>query len=243
MSEIVITAGGTREKIDDVRYISNFSSGKLGHAIARIYAEEKEQTYIRTGAFQSPVKFLAPQSTIDRFGEIKGVKHIPFESTRDLRARLLGIHVADTVIHSAAVADYIPEYVYGKIRSDKEELNLRLQRAPKILAELRDHFGPDATLVGFKLLSDVYETTLRQAAEKQIVDNDLDYCIANDLQKITKDSREVDVIQKAKDFRVGGMSVGYIVGTYKGTTDEVARHIHSRITKPTRGDYDIESWG
>ena len=243
MSEIVITAGGPREKIDDVRSIGNFSSGRLGHAIARVYAEKKSEEKLRTGASQGLVKLLAPKSTIDRFGEIEGVKHIPFESTRDLRARLLGIHTADVVIHSAAVADYIPEYVYGKIRSDKEELNLRLRRAPKILAELREHFGPDTTLVGFKLLSGEYETVLRQVAEQQIVDNDLDYCIANDLQKITKDSREVDVIQKGKDFRIGGVSVGYIVGTHKGTTDEVAQHIYERITNPTTGDYDIKSWG
>lgn len=243
MSEVVITAGGTREKIDDVRYIGNFSSGRLGHAVARAFAEQKAHERLLTGALQSPVKLLAPKNTIDRFGDIDGVEHIPFESTRDLRARLLGIHAADIVIHSAAVADYIPEYVYGKIRSDKSELNLRLQRAPKILAELREHFGPDATLVGFKLLSGVHRNILSQAAQQQIEDNNLDYCIANDLHKITKESRTVNVVQKAKDFRVGGVQVGYIVGEYTDTNEEVAKYIHERIINPTKGDYDIKSWG
>lgn len=236
MSEVVITAGGTREKIDDVRYISNFSSGRLGHAIARIYGAEKEREYSRTGVFPGSVSLLAPQSTIDRFGEIKGVQHVPFESTRDLRARLLGIQAAGIVIHSAAVADYIPEYVYGKIRSDKEELNLKLQRAPKILAELREHFGSDATLVGFKLLSGVEKATLQQVGERQIQDNDLDFCIANDLQNITKESREVTIIQRIDNLRAGAVPVDYAAGTYQGTTDGVARYIYERIANSCKSD-------
>lgn len=232
MKEVVITAGGTREKIDDVRYVGNFSSGRLGHKIAEVYA----------GYYDTNVTLIAPNETIERFGLPDGVAHESFVSSRDLREKLLGIKVADVVVHSAAVADYIPDFRPGKISSDNEELTIIMERTPKILTELRRHFGADATLVGFKLLSGVHETTLRQAAQKQIEDNNLDFCIANDLQKITKDLREVDVIQKAKDFRIGGMQTGYIVGAHKGTADEVARYIHKRISDPSVGDFDIKSW-
>lgn len=106
-----------------------------------------------------------------------------FRSAADLRRELLAIPTARLVLHAAAVADYSSVKHDGKISSDQEELTIHLKRNPKILAELRDHFGKDTTIVGFKLLSGVSEADLISAAVKQMADNQTDYCIANDLQE------------------------------------------------------------
>ena len=227
MSEVIITAGGTREKIDDVRYVGNFSSGRLGHAIAETYGRLTNDSVI----------LLTPQSTIDRFGLPDNVTHESFMSARDLREKLIGIKAADVVIHSAAVSDYTPIYQEGKIRSDAEELTITMKRNPKILAELRQHFGTDAMLVGFKLLSDVSDDELKEAAIKQIQDNDLDFCVANDLQKITSESREVYVIDKIKIDTAAGLRIAI----HKGNTAYVAEKIYDSIAHRI-ADFALKKW-
>lgn len=174
MGEVIITAGGTREKIDDVRYIGNFSGGRLGHAIATIYAKYTD----------NDVLFIAPKETIERFGKPDGVTHESFSSAQELREKLLGISAVNTVIHSAAVADYTPVFHEGKISSDQDELVIHLKRTPKIISELRDHFGESTKLVGFKLLSGATKKELFLAAARQIDDNRLDFCIANNIGDI-----------------------------------------------------------
>lgn len=174
MSEVVITAGGTREKIDDVRYIGNFSGGRFGHAIASIYAKYTD----------NDVLFIAPNDVVQRYGVPEGVEHRAFSSASELRERLMEVDSASTVYHSAAVADYTPIFHEGKISSDQDELVLHLKRTPKIIAELRDYFGKDTKLVGFKLLSSATKRQLFLAAAKQMDSNDLDFCIANDIQDI-----------------------------------------------------------
>lgn len=207
--DVVITSGGTCEKIDDVRYISNFSSGRLGHELASAYSQLGHQ-----------VLLLAPLSVIDRFGTIDLVDHRSFTSAEDLRKELLAIPSARLVLHAAAVSDYTPEKVQGKISSDQEELIIHLKRNPKILAELRQHFGQSAKIVGFKLLSGVTEAELIKAAVNQINTNDTDLCIANDLQEI-KDGRRVHIVQPSGDYQ-----------SLQGSTSYVARELASKIGVP-----------
>lgn len=221
MSErVVITAGGTREKIDDVRYVGNFSAGRLGHAIASIYGKWTDMD----------VTLLAPQSTIDRFGLPDHVEHESFMGTRDLHEKLLGIEAADIVFHSAAVSDYSPVPVEGKIRSDQDELVVRMQRNPKIISELRDHFGDEAKLIGFKLLSGADDGDLYFEALKQIKENKLDVCVANDLQRISDNRREAHVITPPEYWR-HACRVSF--GDWEvmvGDTDNVANRIANYVT-------------
>lgn len=216
MSEIVITAGGTREKIDDVRYIGNFSSGRLGHTIAQLYAEYTDDS----------VTLLAPNDTIYRFGEIEGVNHESFVTSRDLREKLLGIKTADVVFHSAAVSDYQPQQIAGKIRSDEEVLSVSMWRTPKILSELRGHYGYDTMIVGFKLLSGVHDFELSQAMKDQIIANNLNACIGTDLSKIEKapvDYRRGVKFMKTRS-KTGYCPEGYDGFTLSGGVRSVASH-------------------
>lgn len=177
-----MTAGGTKEAIDDVRYITNFSTGELGHALATQYA--------RLG---KSVLLLAPDEVVQRFGIPEGTRHRPFASAESLRRELAAIWSADIVFHAAAVSDYTPQTVEGKISSDEDELVLRLKRTPKILPNLRSYFGEETTLVGFKLLSNVPETELIAVAQDQVENAQTDFCIANLLQD-TGPQRRVHIV-------------------------------------------------
>jgi phosphopantothenoylcysteine synthetase/decarboxylase len=204
--EVIVTAGGTREQIDDVRYIGNFSGGRLGHSLAAQYAWRGHK-----------VLLLAPERVVDRFGLPEGVEHEPFTSAESLRDRLLAQASARLILHAAAVADYMPERTYGKLSSENEELTLQLKRTPKILPSLRDHFGSETTIVGFKLLSGVREEELIEAATGQIQASGTDLCIANDLQNIGK-QREVHIVQPDGHY-----------GTIRGTNEGVARSVYASL--------------
>ncbi|MCA9309022.1 hypothetical protein KC973_01470 [Candidatus Saccharibacteria bacterium] len=178
--DVVITAGGTREMIDDVRSISNISTGALGAALAEYYYRRGNKVLLLA---PQPVFNMCPTLSHEETWGVTRGRFEAFESAADLRRLLLGVSSARLVLHAAAVSDYIPVKVDGKIPSDEEEITLRLKRAPKILAELRDHFGDDATIVGFKLLSGASEEELIRAGTDQISKNQTDYCIANDLSE------------------------------------------------------------
>lgn len=183
-ADVVITAGGTRELIDDVRFIGNLPTGKLGYELAKAYSQ-----------LGYSVLLLAPKFVIDLYGKLENIEHIPFFSALDLERELLNVESAKLVIHSAAVSDYTPIRVYGKISSDEDEITITLKRNPKIIANLRDHFGAKTTIVGFKLLSGVPETKLISIAKNQISANNTDICVANDFQEL-KETRRIHIVQK-----------------------------------------------
>jgi phosphopantothenoylcysteine synthetase/decarboxylase len=208
--EVVVTAGGTREPIDDVRYVGNFSGGHLGHALASRYASLGYNTLL-----------LAPRSVIQRFGHDDSAgnfKHRSFTTAKDLEEQLLVIPKTNLVLHAAAVSDYTPVPTLGKISSDEAELVIRMRRNPKILGMLREHFGDKTTLVGFKLLSCASEAELVSVAKKQIDKNNTDLCIANDLYMMLPNERTVHIVQPDGDYNC-----------ITGSTVEVAQSIASLV--------------
>ncbi len=182
--DVVITAGGTREPIDDVRFIGNFSGGALGHALAQEFK-----------SYGRDVLLLAPKNVTDRYGEIDDVEHQTFSSYADLDQQIKSIPSARIVLQAAAVADYSPVPADGKISSDQDEMVIRMQKNPKILASLREHFGRHAFIVGFKLLSGVSTQELLEVGRRQITTNYTDMSVANDLQHI-RSKRTVHSISK-----------------------------------------------
>jgi phosphopantothenoylcysteine synthetase/decarboxylase len=201
--DVVVTAGGTQEKIDDVRYIGNFSGGKFGISIAEAYAERGYR-----------VLLLAPNAVVERYGLPKGVEHQSFTSAESLKKRMLSIPATRLVLHAAAVSDYSPEQTEGKISSDEEELIIRLKRTPKILPLLRDHFGEATRIVGFKLLSNVTEEQLVAAALKQMYSCRTNACVANDLQDIGE-KRKVHIVKPNGQYQT-------LYGDTKWVAQEVA---------------------
>jgi len=137
--KVLITAGPTREKIDDVRFLSNYSSGKMGFAIAAAAAKRGAVVRLVTG----PVSLSTPS----------GVERIDVESAVEMmEASRRFFDECDLFIGAAAVADYRPEMpVEGKIKKNDASLEIRLVRNPDILAEFSAGRRPDQISVGFAL--------------------------------------------------------------------------------------------
>ncbi|MGG0755269.1 bifunctional phosphopantothenoylcysteine decarboxylase/phosphopantothenate--cysteine ligase CoaBC [Brevibacillus laterosporus] len=163
--KIVVTAGPTREKIDPVRYISNYSSGKMGYAIAEAARDRGADVTLISG----PTALSIPS----------GVTFVPVESVQEMLDAVLQVYPqADVVIKSAAVSDYRPELVYThKVKkTESEDFSLSLVKAPDILRTLGEQ-KTHQMLVGFAA-----ET---QEVEKHALDKmrrkNLDMIIANDV--------------------------------------------------------------
>lgn len=138
--KIVITAGPTYEKIDPVRFIGNYSSGKMGYALAEACASRGAEVVLVSG----PVTLQTVHPNIRR---------IDVESAAEMhRAAADAFKDADGGILCAAVADFTPEQVADqKIKREKDDLVLRLKPTCDIAASLGKEKRPDQLLVGFAL--------------------------------------------------------------------------------------------
>jgi hypothetical protein len=184
---VLITAGGTKEPLDHVRFISNFSSGAFGRGFALAAVEAGHE-----------VVLLAPKEITKLAGPLpKEVELRPFVSTADLQKKLEEASKEkfwDVVIHSAAVSDYTPAQVSdGKISSDKDELIIRLVKTPKLIRNMRAQFGK-SFLVGFKLLSGVAPEERFKIAMKQIGECRTNLCIENDLTEVSSKSHKARIV-------------------------------------------------
>lgn len=139
--KIMITAGPTYEKIDPVRFIGNYSSGKMGYALARAAAERGAYVTLISG----PVSL-----TMDH----PGVKVVAVESAREmLEASQKAFEGCDMAIMAAAVADYAPETIANKkIKRETTGIDcIRLVKNPDIAKTLGGTKRPEQRVVGFAL--------------------------------------------------------------------------------------------
>lgn len=168
--QVVVTAGGTHEAIDPVRYITNRSSGKQGYAIAQAALDAGAQVTL----ISTPTGLSAPaQATL-----------VEVESAAQmLDAVLATLPTADVLIMAAAVADYRPETVAAeKIKKDDGGLNLNLIRTEDILYRVGSQRAPGQrpyVLVGFA--AETQE--MLQNAQGKLRRKNADFIIANDVSK------------------------------------------------------------
>ena len=165
--KLLVTAAGTREPIDPVRYIGNRSSGKMGYAIAEAAARLGAEVTLISGP-----SFLQPPAGVEFFG---------VESAREMRQLVQERFPAcDIVIKAAAVADYRVKNVSDqKIKKNDAELTLVLEKNPDILKELGEMKQPHQTLVGFAAETQ----NLLQYAKGKLEKKNLDMIVANDVSK------------------------------------------------------------
>ena len=164
---ILVTSGPTREPIDPVRYLSNRSSGKMGHAIATAALRRGAEVVLIAG----PTALEPPP----------GATYVPVQTAEEMReAALQHLSSASVVIKAAAVADYrVAEPAGQKIKSKKDEgLTLSLVPNPDILRELAARKGR-AFLVGFAA-----ETNdVRKNAHAKLSAKGIDLLVANDVSR------------------------------------------------------------
>ena len=179
--KIVITSGGTIEDIDPVRYISNYSSGKMGLALADTAKNlGADVTLITTKDIQRRYNVIKVKSAID----MKSAVENEFES-------------ADCVIMAAAVADYrVKEVAPQKMKKTSEdEITLTLVKNPDILKEISS-IKKSQIVVGFCAESE----NLVENAKEKIAKKGCDFLIANDISRkdigFSSDYNEVTILDK-----------------------------------------------
>ena len=183
--KILITAGGTKEKIDPVRYISNCSSGKMGIALA-----------------DSAYEMGADVTLVSTFGVEKPYKNIVTESARDMESVVkTNLLEQDCVIMAAAVADYrIANYSEQKMKKGANNINgnnliLELTQNPDILKEI-SAMDSKAKIVGFCAESE----NLLENAKIKIQKKGCDLLVANDISRkdigFSSDLNEVYILDK-----------------------------------------------
>lgn len=182
---ILITAGPTYEKIDPVRFIGNYSSGKMGFALAEECADRGAEVTLIAG----PVALKTTHPNIRR---------IDVESCEDMyQAATQVFPQQDAAILCAAVADFRPEHATDqKIKRGKDDLVIRLKPTYDIAAELGHMKSEHQVLVGFALETNNEEANAQRKLEKK----NLDFIVLNSLQNkgtcFQSDENQISIISR-----------------------------------------------
>jgi phosphopantothenoylcysteine decarboxylase/phosphopantothenate--cysteine ligase len=184
---ILITAGGTEEQIDPARMLTNYSTGTMGHTLARFAA--------RRGA---AVTLITTKRNATVFPD--SVDIIPVKSADDMRAAVLAeIPANDVIIMAAAVADFRPKkQSYEKIKKSSMETTLELERNPDILAELGQRKSR-YILVGFAAETGDIEVEGRRKLEEKDADIIIANKIGGDGSGFGDSMSEAAVLERDKD--------------------------------------------
>jgi phosphopantothenoylcysteine decarboxylase/phosphopantothenate--cysteine ligase len=178
----IVTAGPAYEPLDDVRRLTNFSTGRLGTALANYLAARGHKVILLVG------------ETATHAGERRAQRVESFSTAADLRAKLkvLSTKKVDAIFHAAAVSDFSFGRIFApdaanklveikpakKITTRQGKLLVELLPTPKIIAELRGWF-PQTKIVGWKFEADGRRPEAVEAARRQIVECSTDLCVVN----------------------------------------------------------------
>lgn len=178
----IVTAGPAYEPLDDVRRLTNFSTGRLGTTLAN-YLTARGHTVIL---------LIGEQATFT--GERRAQRIESFSTAADLRAKMKALagKKADAIFHAAAVSDFSFGRIFApdaanklveiksakKISTRQEKLLVELLPTPKIIAELRGWF-PQTKIVGWKFEADGKRPEAIAAARRQIAECSTDLCVVN----------------------------------------------------------------
>ena len=181
---VLVTAGGTTEKIDDVRFISNFSTGKMGEALAlALYYKGANVTLISTKSHKIPK-------------EIKLVKAL---SSNDIKNEIDKRLSYDYLFMASAISDYIPTPQKGKLKKENigKVWNLQMHQNIDILSSLKES---TIKKIGFKAESD--EKSANASAKKALINKNLDAICLNLISKNYFGSDENEVIFITKNNQI-----------------------------------------
>ena len=177
--KVLISVGGTKEKIDSVRYISNYSSGKMGIAIADwAYNLGYDVAIVSTIDFKRNYPILKVNSAIEMLEELSNQKF-------------------DYLIMAAAVGDFRVEDV-SEYKISKENIGdcfeLKLVKNPDIVKTIAKNKKENQKIIGFCLA----DKELINCAQNKLIDKNLDYIVANDVKTaLNTDKNKVTIIEKS----------------------------------------------
>lgn len=188
--KVLITAGGTREKIDPVRFIGNRSSGKMGYALAE-YANKQ-------GA---EVTLISANSNLKK---IDGIKTINVETSEELYNSIDQFFpICDVLIMSAAVSDFKPkQYENQKIKKveNQTSINLEFEKTKDILKYFGQHKNEKQIIIGFAAeTNDILNNAQRKLLEKNV-----DMLVLNDVSDtrigFNSDDNKVTILFQNQDY-------------------------------------------
>ncbi|MBC7467579.1 MAG: bifunctional phosphopantothenoylcysteine decarboxylase/phosphopantothenate--cysteine ligase CoaBC [Bdellovibrio sp.] len=172
--KVLVTSGGTTEPIDDVRVITNTSTGKTAAYIAEQLAEAGlEVDYLHA------INAALPKADVQKY------EFLTFKDLQNQFENLLTANNYDWVIHTAAVSDYSVDKTSGKISNDADQIHLVLKRNPKLLNQIKE-LSPSTKLVGFKLTSSANGETILEKVSQQFKNASCELVVHNDLSEISK---------------------------------------------------------
>ncbi len=211
--KILITAGPTREYIDDVRFLSNASSGRMGYSLVTAAIAAGHEVVLVTG----PVEQAPPD----------GCEVYRIETTDELRQRCLELFPScDGVIATAAVCDYRPRArMTGKITKTGQPIVLELVETSDVLAELgtqKEH----RWIVGFALESQ----DPRNNAMRKLRMKNCDCIVLNDTSAIGSLTNSVEILSPSAET----------IAVYKGTKQHVAERLLELIKDSIHGRKELE---
>ena len=184
--KVLITAGGTKERIDPVRYISNDSSGKMGYALAEDAVKKGAEVILISATTALPIP--------------NGVKIEYVESAREMQEKVLNhFSSVDIAIMVAAVSDYrVKEPATQKMKKtdDEDEITLTLVKNPDILKQLGSLKKEGQTVIGFA--AETHQVI--EFAKQKLVKKNADFIIANDVSDQSigfgSDMHQVTILSK-----------------------------------------------
>lgn len=185
---VLVTAGGTKERIDPVRFISNDSSGKMGHAVAE-------------AAWESGAKVtLITASSLDVSENITVVRVESAEEMYDAVSSRFDL--SDALVMAAAVSDYSPETTSPHKMKKQDQLTITFKKNPDILKEMGNRKHSSQCLVGFAAETDNIEVY----ANKKLKEKKADLIVANDVGKKDRgfnvDKNEVIFFSQAREPQI-----------------------------------------
>ncbi len=184
---ILITAGATRENIDPMRFITNFSSGKMGLALARAAHIRGADVTLISGNLNVEIPYYLNNKKT-------------YTAEEMFKLTVSSFTEKEATFMVAAVSDFtLSEISKQKIKKDKK-LNLELIRTKDILAELGKLKSEKQILVGFAAESE----NIKKNARRKLEAKNLDFIVANNLDKAGKDETEVIIIGKGNENKIAG---------------------------------------
>jgi phosphopantothenoylcysteine decarboxylase/phosphopantothenate--cysteine ligase len=180
--KVVVIAGSTEEAVDDVRVITNRSSGRMGVELARDAYERGAKVQLWMGrANATPPPF---------------VKVKKFTSVSDL-SKLVGNIKCDYCAVPAAISDFRPKKMKGKVSSKERSLTIEMTRTPKIIDAIRRK-SKKTRIIGFKLESGLSESELEARALEKLKSAKLDLIVANDVKTIGEETAKIILLDKKR---------------------------------------------
>lgn len=173
IKKILITSGGTQEPLDDVRVITNKSTGRTAAFICDQLTESGFLvTYLHSESAKVPVL------------ECEKISYTTFADIDQKLKIILTKNNFDFVIHAAAISDYsVAQNTNGKIDSAQQTLTIQLNKNPKLIEKIKD-ISPLSKLVGFKLTSTANEKIISEKINKLFEKSKCDYVIHNDWSSV-----------------------------------------------------------